>query len=255
MSYCKALIANFWSSGTVSALSETPALPASFSKSPERTAIYRSLSQTADQYLLCDFGSIQGVNFLAIANLKTQNNGSVELYEGGSGTTPGAYNLVCTLGAYNLETRLASAFFDTVTARHWKLLFINGDSLVSDYVETGYVGLGPAMAQTRDCEPEITFEKLDPSTLQQSVDGQKSFTSRTPYYMGSLSFDFVLEADRNLLDEAFRTVSKQIPFFFMLDTDISSQQWLLRFGESLRTTRRGGEVPIYRVSFDWEEAR
>lgn len=251
----RALINNFWMTGTVTALSQVSSLPAIFTQTPERTQIYRSLSQTADQYLLLDAGSSRTFDFIALANVKLQNAGNIQLYSGGTGASPGAYSLVCTLGPYDLDTQMCSKLFTPVTARHWKILFINGSIGVADYVETGYVGLGAATIPDDGCVPEISYERIDPSVIQQSVDGQKSFTTRRGYFVGSVTYDFLLEADATKFHNAWRTVAKQIPFFFALDENIANQQWLIRFGEGLKFSRRGGLVPIYRISFDWEEAR
>lgn len=254
MSYCKSLVTNRWASGTVTALTSASALPATNSQSPERTLVWRSESSVTGQYLLCDMGASYACDFLAVANLVRQNGEAVKLYEGGTGGSPGAYNLVATLPAQSDDTKISSIIFGSTSARHWKLEWTNTGAAA--YAEVGYVGLGAAVAfNMANATPSVTFERNDPSIESVSTDGQKSYTSRTKYYSGNLHFDFFLEADATLIHAIWNTVGKQTPFFFALDTDLLNQQWLMRMNSSVSWERRGGATPIYRVAFDWEEAR
>lgn len=254
MAYCNILIPNLWESGTVTGLTEAAGLPATNSQNPERTKVWRSNSSTTGQYLLCDLGTSQACDYAAIANLVRQNGEAVKLYEGGTGSSPGAYNLVATFPTESSDTRLTAVKFSTTSARHWKILWTNtGAAAVA---EAGYVGLGAVIAQTRLCTPTVDLAQIDPSVEQASVDGQKSYTSRTGYYAGTLNFDFMLEADRTLFSGAWRTVKRQLPFFLAIDTGIINMTWLMRYSGNLGwSTWNFGGTPRYRLSFEWEEAR
>lgn len=255
MSYCKILLTNYWSATatTVTPLTESAALPGSNTRSPQRTKPWRSDSSATGQTLLADLGSSLQCDIVAVADLVRQNDEAVELYEGGTGGSPGAYNLVATLPAQDPDTRISSAVFTPTSARHWKLEWTNtGAAAVA---EAGYVGLGKTLAIAKTCEPEIHFSRTDPSVEQMSVDGQKSFTSRTGYYRGKIDFVFSLAADAALFHSLWRGVRREIPFFFILDSSVGNEQWLMRMGD-LDVMRRGhGTVPAYDFGFEWEEAR
>lgn len=254
-SYCRFLEENEWSSaiGTLTATSAATALPVTASQSPERTYVWRSLSQTADQVLTRDLTAARPCDFIAVANVRRHNAGTLKLYQGGTGASP-SWSLVATLPDEDEETRLAVATFESVAARHWKLVFENGNPGDADYAECGYVGLGAAFEPSRACVVPVAWTPVDPSIESASVDGQASYTSRTPYAEGDLLFKAIDEADLTAFRSLYRTVGRRIPFFFALDTSLGHQQWLMRCAGDLIIRRR--PVPgRYDVSFSWREAR
>lgn len=253
MAISKLLITNYFASGTVTSTSAAAALPVTNCQNPERRKVFRSLAQTADQEIFCDLGSARLCNSIFIANLYAQSGGAVTLHEGGTGASPGAYNLVGTLPAVSSDTNLTSLRFNDTTARHWKIKVANGG--VSYYMEAGYISLGASVALDEKMDPVLKVGRVDPSVPSASPDGQMSFTTRTHYYRGSISFSFLLEADATRFHETWNAVGNRVPFFFAADTDILNQQWLMRIKGELELDRYGGETPIYRIKFDWEEAR
>lgn len=253
MAYGKFLITNLWATGTVTASTEAAGLPAINSQDTSRMKAWRSNSSATGQSLLCDMGSSKACDFVAIANLVRQNGEAVKLYEGGTGGSPGAYNLVATLPTQSDDTRLTSVLFNTVSARHWKIEWTNTGAAA--IAEAGYVGLGTALSIGAFCEPTVNYDRVDPSIELSSSDGQKDYTAKTGYYTGLFNLDFMLEADVTLFHSAWRSVKRQVPFFLALDTDVLNKQWLARITSSLGFEERGGSIRIYRVSFTWEEAR
>lgn len=253
-SYCAFLEVNDWvtGGGTLVATSAASALPAAATQDPERTYVWRSLEQTADQVLTRDFGASRVVGYCAVANVRRQNGGALKLYQGGVGGSP-SWNLVATFGDEDAETRMAVVTFAPLAARHWKLEWTNAVPATPDYAECGYVGLGSAFEPTRACIVPVPWMLIDPSVPRTSVDGQASFTTRTSFASGSLAFRSVSEADLTSFRSMRRSLGRKKPFFFSLDTGHTNQQWLMRFAGDLEITRR--PVPgRYDVAFDWQEA-
>ena len=253
MGFCRFLQTNAWreGAGTLVATSEALALPAAATKDTDRTFVWRSLSQVGDQSLIRDLGVATAATFAGIANLKRQNGGDVELYEGGTGGSP-SWNLVGAFPAQDDDTRLSTLFFDSISARHWKIQWTNGGA--ADYAEAGYIGLGTMFEPSRLCQVPIDWTPIDPSILRTSVDGQVSVTTRTRYAVGGLSFLSINESDLTTFRSMQRSLGRKTPFFFALDTGLSYFQWLMRFSSDPKYTRR--HVPgRYNVEFDWEESR
>ena len=255
MAVCLLLIDNEWSisAGTLVATSEAAAMPASLTQVPERTKPWRSLSQTADQVLTRDLGSGRAVTYVAVANVRLQNGGSLKVYQGGTGGAP-AWSLVATFPAQDPDTRMAVCTFATITARHWKLEFVNGVPATPDYAECGYVGLGTAFSPTRACVVPVPWQPVDPSVKSSSVDGQQSYTTRTIYAAGAFLFRAINESDLTSFRSLYRSLGRKTPYFFSMDSSLGNQQWLMRIDSGLRVERR--HVPgRYDLSYSWEEAR
>lgn len=251
---CGFLGVNEWATGdgTLVASSEASALPASATQEAERTYVWRSLEQTADQYLIRDFGGDKTINFVAVANVRRHNFGPLKLWEGGSGVSP-AWSLVATLPDEDPDVRMSSVVFSPVTARHWKLEWTNAVPAAPNYVECGYVGLGSTFEPSRACQVPLPWDLIDPSVARASVDGQQSYTPRTPFAAGEIAFTSVSEADLTSFRSIRRSLGRKTPFFFVLDSSHGYQQWLMRFAGDLEVTRR--HVPgRYDVAFGWQEA-
>lgn len=247
---------NLWSgsSGSIAALSAASALPAAASQNPDRTYVYRSLSQTANQYLTRDLGSAQAVTALGVANVRLQNAGALKLYEGGSSASPGVYNLVATLPSQDADTRVATAAFGSVSARHWKLEWENGIPATPDYVELGFACLAAFFEPSRHPVLPLGLRRADPSVMRASVDGQQTWTQRTHFASGALVFNNAPEADLDTYRQMYRQLGRRTPFFFILDDSLGYQQWLLRFASDVDFTRK--PVPgRYDVALAVEEAR
>lgn len=253
---CGFLATNEWSAagGSLTATSAAAGLPAAATQDTERTYVWRSLSQTADQVLTRDLGSSKAVTYCAAANVKRQGGGTLKLYQGGTGGSPGAWTLVATLPDQNANSRIGVATFASVSARHWKLEWANGVPATPDYAECGYIGLGLAFEPTRACQVPVPFTLVDPSIPQSSPDGQTSFTVRTPYATGTMAFKALSQADHDSFETMRLALGVRTPFFFSLDTGYTKQQWLMRFAGDLAFERR--HVPgRYNLGFEWTEAR
>jgi len=255
MTFCHFLETNLWSisSGTLTATSEASALPVEATQDTDRLYVWRSLTQTADQVLTRDLGAAYDVDFVAIANAKRQGGGTVKLYSGGTGGSPGAWSLVATIPAEDDETRVSCVSFASVNARHWKIEYANGVPAVADYAEAGYIGLGEAFTPSRACVLPVEWAPSDPSVGRSSVDGQQSYTRRSSFAVGGLAFKAVSESDLTAFRSLYRTVGRRVPIFFALDSSLANQQWLMRIAGDLTIARR--HVPgYYDVSIDWTEA-
>jgi hypothetical protein len=254
VAFCRFAYDNRWplSSGTLVASSAASGLPAAASQNPDRTYVWRSLNQTANETLTRDLGSSVACTVVAVANVRPKNAGAVKLYEGGTGSSPGSWNLVTTIAPQDQDTRVSIALF-TATARHWRIEFENGVPAVADYAEVGYVFLGPSWEPTRHCVLPLNIQRPDPSVGRASVDGQESFTRRTKRYQGGFFFQNVNQGDFDTHLALERAVGRTTPFFFALDTSLGYQQWLMRLTSDLAVTRR--TVPgRWDVSYQWKEA-
>jgi hypothetical protein len=247
---------NLWSTedGALTALSEASGLPAAASQSPDRTYIYRSLSQIANQTLIRDVGTNgQTLSCIGMANTKRMNEGTVRLYQGGNGASPGAWVSVVALPPEDSTTRVAYAFFTPVIARWWKLEWENFNDLIADYAEVGYVFLGAPNEFSRGVVVPVPIGRTDPSVARASVDGQESYVQRSGSFFGSFMHRNASEADLTAMRQIYLAVGRRTPIFAVLDSTIGWQAWLLRFASDVSHPRRS--VPgRYDISYSWREA-
>jgi hypothetical protein len=256
MSKIRFLYDNVWADagGTVAATSEASALSAAASQNPDRSYVWRSLSQVANQALTRDLGSSKAATCVAVANVKRQNAGTLKLQEAGIGAGPGAWNDVATIPVQDAHSRVSFAFFNSLSARHWRLLFLNGNGALADTAEVGYVHLGTYFEPTYNImNPEI--HRFDPSVGRASVDGQSTFAQRSPFDYGDFNFDAMPEADLNSLQSIYHSVGNSTPFFVVLDTALPWMAWLLRFSSPVRSMPVSLAPIGYDVGLSWTEAR
>lgn len=246
---------NRWRSaiGTPEASSAALALPAAATQNPDRSFVWRSLSLQANQTLTRDLGAAESVTMVALANVLLQNGGTVRLLEGGSGATPGAWNLVTTLPTQNADTRVTYGFFGPISARHWQLEWTNGIPGVPTIAEVGYVHLGGYYEPERNTLSPTGLERIDPSVGRASVDGQQSFAERTGYDTGELRF-IASTAELVNFRTMYRTVGRRTPIFVVMNADVTWQAWLLRIASSLETPVHGA-LGQHNITFSWEESR
>lgn len=218
---------------TITATSEASGLPASAAADPQRTRVWRSLTETGTQALDIDLGVTSNVTCVALANVQLiAGTGSVTLQQRGTGASPGAAVNVATLPWQDPDTRVAMSFFSLQNFRHWRLLWSN-DLSANAYAEVGYVFLGAYWeAPVNFSVPsENGFSDLSiPST---SLDGQKDFVTRTGVHTASLRFDAITEQQRSDLRAIYRLVGVRMPIFTALDPSLSWTHWLARFASPI----------------------
>jgi hypothetical protein len=246
---------NLWSAAVsvLVASSEASALPATNTKTSDRTAVWRSATATTVQTIDIDLGSVLAVTSVLVANVKLLGTGVLELYQRGDAGTAGAAVLVGTVSTQDRDTRVGFLFFASQSHRHWQLKWTNPTS-ANDYAEVGYVHLGTYLEPTVNARVPMDAERRDPSVGYASVDGQQSFARRTKHFVGSWEFYFAPEADLTNLRSVFDSVGMSTPIFAVLDTSLAWTAWLLRFASGIRP--KFEEVTgRYTIAAAWEEAR
>lgn len=253
MAHLRILATNRYTASTTALTpsSEATALPVERSQDPDRTAVWRSLTQTGVQTIDMDLGSSLACDSVAVANVKLVGAGSLLLYRGatlGSETT-----LVATLPAQDRDTRTAFAFFASVSSRYWRLKWTNPGA-ANDYAELGFATLGPYLELSRNVRVPAALQRVDPSVIATSVDGQATHTRRTKYFAGQWDLGEVPEADLDDLRELFDGLGVHTPYFVVLDTSLAWTCWLQRFAGPLGL---GLAVMAgrYDVAIPWEEVR
>jgi len=244
---------NRYAAAALTASSAVSALPVEASQNQDRSYIWRSATDTVVQTIDIDLGSVLGVSAVAIANVTLLGTGVLELYARGDGAAPGAATLVATLPAANTYTRTTFAFFASQSHRHWQLQWTN-PTAASDYAELGYAFLGVEVEPTVNVLTPATLGRQDPAVAAASVDGQKTFATRTKYFAGAWEFDHVAEAQLEQLQVLFDGVGAAGAHFVVLDTDLAWTCWYARMAGQLavQLERAPGR---YSVSVAWEEVR
>ena len=241
------------SAAAIVASSAATGLPAGAAVNPDRSYVWRSATGTGTPTLDIDLGSALAATGVAVANVRLVGTGVLEFYERGSAATAGAATLVGTLPTQDADTRVAFLFFSSQTKRHWQLKWTNPGA-ASDYAEAGYVFVGTYYEPTINVVVPLPVDRDDPSIGASSVDGQKTYATRTGFAVGQMEFGDVTETILDNLRTIFRTVGKRTPFFVTLDTTLAWTSWLLRLS-SPWAVRFGEIAGRYHVSAAWEEVR
>lgn len=245
---------NRWTLPTslVSATSEATALPAVMTQHPERTAVWRSLTQSGVQALDCDLGSVMSLDTVAVANAKLIMGGTLVLQNRGTGSTPGSAVTVLTIDDLDDETLAVLETFPAISARHVRLLWTNPSSLL-DYAECGAIGLGPGFVPVDDPQWGFPMNRLDPSVLTSAPDGQATVTQRRQFASGEWDLRWNTTADLDRLRQWYRRVGTSTPFFasFYEVLDWTSLYMRLTGQRGLTGLAQG----IFDVAITWEETR
>lgn len=237
----------------LAASSAVSALPVGASQNEDRSYVWRSATATGAQTIDIDLGSVRAVSVVALANVALLGTGVVEFYHRGDAGAAGVTDLVATLPAANTYTRTTFAFFASQSHRHWQLKWTN-PTAASDYAELGYAFLGVEVEPTVNVLTPATLGRQDPAVGAASVDGQKTFATRTKYFAGAWEFDHVAEAQLGDLYSLFDALGAAGAHFVVLDTDLAWTCWYARLVGQLgvRLELAPGR---YSVSFPWEEVR
>jgi hypothetical protein len=229
------------------------ALPAAATRNPDRTFVWRSLTQTGVQTIDVDLGTVMTVSAIAVANVKLLGAGILELYERGDGGGPDVATLVVQLPAADRDTRTAFAFFTAQAHRHWQLKWTN-PSADNDYAELGYAFLGQELVPTFNVRVPADIARMDPAAMSVSVDGQKSFARRTKFARGAWEFTAVPEAQLSDLRALFNTLGVSGAMFMVLDTALAWSAWYAQIAGEM-TWQLESRAGSYSVRFPWEEVR
>lgn len=241
------------SATVLAASSAVSALPVGASQNQDRSYVWRSATATGVQTINIDFGSVLPVSAVALANVKLVGTGVLELYQRGDAGAAGAATLVATLPTQNTYTRTAFAFFASQSHRHWQLKWTN-PTATSDYAELGYAFLGVEVEPTVNVMVPAELGRQDPAVSAASVDGQKTFATRSKYFSGSWTFDHVAETQLGDLSTLFETLGASAAHFVVLDSALAWTCWLARLSGQIGV-RLEEVAGRYSVSFPWEEVR
>jgi hypothetical protein len=246
-------VTNEWDKLTaeVSATTAVDGLPASMAQVPERTAIWRSLTNDDEEALDLDCGIPVPASMVAVANLKRKDGGACLLQQRGTADDPGTAVDVVTVPDLDPATGVAVAFFDTVTARHWRLRFTNPDP-ATDYVELGYAFLGVPVETAVNVNQPVPYRVTDPSTVVASPDGQKTTTRRSLFTSGQFQWTGLSQDDRDqIVDALYRANGTRTPVFVVLDADLPWSMALIRLGANIDAVNT--LVDQYDLSVEWSE--
>jgi hypothetical protein len=235
----------------LSATTAAAGLPASMAQVPDRTAVWRSLTNDDAEDLDLDCGIAVAASMLAVANLKLKDAGACILQQRGSGDDPGTAVDLATVPAVDPNTGVAIVTFDTVRARHWRLHFTNPDP-ATDYVELGYAFLGLPTETAVNVDQPVAYQVNDPATVVRTPDGQQTLTRRSLFTSGAFRWTGLSQADRDqLVDTLYRAHGARTPVFVVLDADLPWSAALIRLGAAMQAPNT--VTTQYDVSVDWTE--
>ncbi len=217
-------------------------------KNPERTLTWQVTSAVTETILI-DLGSSLAATVCAMADYAIRSGGTLKLYEGGNGGSPGAYNLVATFVAQDSITRVGYQTFGSTAARHWKLEWTASGSGTAS---VGYVFLGTYQSDTAPERP--TIDQNDPSVPVTSLDNQESYAVKQNFASSSFRFPIMTETQLGYVQTVFSAVGISTPFFLILDTNTTWMAWLLRFSSQISKTVVPTTTRAYAVSYSWKEA-
>jgi hypothetical protein len=254
MSRIRFLATNQWSNApTITGSSEASALPAAAAQNPDRTYVWRSLTQTGVQTLDVTLADVFACTCVAVANVRLLPGGVIQLYQRGSGGSPGAPTLVGTLPTQDAKSRVAFLFFNSTIAKHWQLKWTNPGA-VADYAELGFAFLGAYVEPSVNVRLPIDTGRTDPSGIERAVDGQRVATRRSKFFSAGFSMVDVSVSDRQLLDDVYDSLGIASPFFLVLDDTTSWMAWFGSFSSELKQTF-SLSINRFTVTFSFEEAR
>lgn len=222
------------------------------SQNPDRSYVYRSLTQTGVQTIDIDLGSVLAAKSCAVANLKLVGSGALELYERGDAGSPGTANLVATLPATNTDRRTAISFFNEASHRHWQLKWTNPGA-DNDYAELGFCHLGSYLEPSINVSVPLPIEEIDPAVVRHSVDRQRAVATRTRYTVGRFSWMDLPNADRDNIRAMWGDHGVSTPLFAVLDTALTWTAWMIYMAENL-SEQFNEVVNRYDIGWDWEES-
>lgn len=247
------LYTNRYPAATLTASSASSALPVTASQSADRSYVFRSGTVAVPVTIDVDLGAVYTLSAAAVANVRLFAGGALQVYDRGSGASPGVATLIATLPASDAARRAAAVFFAAVTARHVQFVFTNPGA-VSSYVELGYAFLGEPMEPSANVSVPLDTDLIDPSVVSMSVDGQKATTERTRYEVGTHALFYVPTADAEAFAVMQTAVGVRIPFFMVLDVTMGWTCWMAYFSTPVRR-RFEAAISRFTISYGWEEAR
>lgn len=231
------------------ASSAVSSLPAANAQNPDRTLVWRSSTGVGDAWVSFDLGSAQSVTAVAVANITIHPGGSAKVQwstDNASWTDYGA------LPAADVDTAVTFVFGGTFSKRYWRIYFTNTGA-VSSFVEAGYVFVGTYFEPTINVSVPIAAPTDTLSKIVESLDGQRSTTTRRQRVTGAWKWGDIPDADLTTLQTIYRTCDIGIPLFQVLDTTRSWTAWLVYFNGSI--TRTFSQMTgRYDVDVPWCEA-
>lgn len=235
-----------------SASASASALPPANAQTIDRTAVWRSSTTTGDQWLRIDFGSALTVTAIAIANPKLHTGGTMKVQYSSDGASWTDAAPTAAFPTMDADTKVTYLFITSISRRYWRILFTNTGA-VSDYVELGYLFVGTYFEPANNVVSPFITPIHDPSIVARSITGQRSTTVRPQASKGTFNFEDAVEADRSSWQQIFRTLGIAIPFFAVLDLNLSWTAWLLFFDGDISRTFKSVDT-FYDLGIAWEEA-
>lgn len=236
----------------LTASSEASALPVGATQDPDRSYVWRSLTETGTQEIDIDLGSVQAVTACAVANVTLVGSGVLELYQRGDADTPGSATLVGELPSQDAARRTAVLFFASQSHRHWQLKWTNPGA-DSAYAELGFAFLGTYLEPSININAPLDVRLVDPSEIRASLDRQRRTVTRTTYLAGRYTWEDVPTADRDSLDALYRSLGRRRPLFVTIDTALTWST-VLSYLTSPLAEPFGELAGRYQLGMEWEEA-
>ena len=252
MAKLRLLDADHYGGATLTPTNEVTALPAEASQNSDRRYAYRSTTGTIAIDIDIDLGSVKTVTAVAVANVTLFSGGALELYERGDSGSPGSATLVGTLSAEDADSQVAFLFPTSSSHRHYQLKFTN-PSPVNNYCEAGYVFLGTYSEVGINVTAPFESSLQDLSLTRQSPSGGRSTSTQPIIRRMAWRIENAPEADRNLLDNVFRTFQTALPIFVVLDTTLAWTAMLVYFAAEMGFSF-GSLAARYNIRIEIQEA-
>lgn len=250
MANARILYNNLWtaSTSTVTASSETSALPAKATQNIQRTSLWRSAAE-ATVWVKADLGSAQAVTGAALANFRVVS-GTLSTLKLQSSPDDAVWTDYATFPAADTESGVTFVFSSSLSRRYWRVLATPTAGTIS--IEIGIVNIG-AYLEPADNAAFPALPVNAPDVVVSAVDGQPSVAARTPYVTSELRWPVTTLAVAALLRAAYRAVYLRQPVFLVLETSLSWTALCVffrrPFGQEFLTPTKVS------VSIPYEEAR
>lgn len=203
-----------WRFGICSASSTESGYSPDTTRLPLRTFPWRSGTGATDHWITCDTGGASPANFVAIAN---------PVIVGMSGTLKLQYSpdnaawtdAVIIPTSVTPRTRLWVAYFNTVSARYYRLLWqrITG----TGYVEFGVVRVGSYFQPTYPPDLPLNLQRNDLSRITRGGSGNINRSKQDKQSTFDLNFPSMPSADIGQFDLMYESLGIGNPFFIAVD--------------------------------------
>lgn len=231
--------------------SEATGHPAEHLASPARWKDWRSATDTVEQTMEVDLGSIQTVYAVAVVDATLFAGGALTLgtktTSGGSFVTEGTF----VFPSFH-PTGISVLWLEGKPVRYLLLTFTNPDT-VSAYCQLGVLFVaGNLHRAARPVLPGAVFDVIDPSVQRRAIGGARSSVLRTKFHAYQGVFHLNTPTERDSLATMFDTVGATESCVLAVDPDTPQ---MIAYGvlDRLSVQHRVGSIDHFDIPYAFVE--